>query len=393
MKQKSAAATIAMLSFGWFAIWVFRTVLSPVYPAIGAEVGISSAARLGLISSCYFLGYVAVQVPGGFLIDRFGRRRTLIPGFLMLTAGALVVFAAGGIFAIYVGSVIAGVGTGVYYAGAFSLSAAKVPQKSRALSTALVNSGSAVGMVAGYSLSSVLVNSVGLSWRVPVIIAAAVAAGAVIFLALGLDKDAPKEESERDKIDFKRILSAPVLTSCVFYFGTCYGYYMIVTWLPSFLQSERGFDPTAAGLVSTIVPLASIPGALIFGRIVDRFRDRRVPFLICMQAFSAVLLIMAAFFRSPVLSILCFVLYGATGKIAEDPLIVLHVTDKLGGKRVASGLAVFNCLGMSASVLAPTISGAMNDMTGSGTGGFYLSVAVLLLTTLIFWLGNREKKA
>ncbi len=389
MKKNSAAATIAMLSFGWLAIWVYRTVLSPAYSSIAGELGITSSAMLGLISSCYFLGYVAVQVPGGFLIDRFGRRRVLLPGFGLFLLGSLVVCSAGSLFTLYLGSTIAGLGTGVYYAGAFSLSAERIPAGSRTLSTALVNSGSAVGMVLGYSISSLLVGSLGLSWRVPVAVAAVAAAAATAFLAAGLDSAPPK--GARERADLRRILSPPVLTSCIFYFGTCYGYYMIVTWLPSFLQTERSFSATAAGLVASIVPLASIPGAIVFGRLVDRFAGRRVQFLICMQLLSALLLVLAAATSSVALTMACFVIYGATGKIAEDPLIVLHVTDRLGGRRVASGLSVFNCIGMSASVLAPSVSGAIGDATGSGVGGFYLSVAVLLLSALIFLLGNRDR--
>ena len=205
MKKNSAAATIAMLSFGWLAIWVYRTVLSPAYSSIAGELGITSSAMLGLISSCYFLGYVAVQVPGGFLIDRFGRRRVLLPGFGLFLLGSLVVCSAGSLFTLYLGSTIAGLGTGVYYAGAFSLSAERIPAGSRTLSTALVNSGSAVGMVLGYSISSLLVGSLGLSWRVPVAVAAVAAAAATAFLAAGLDSAPPK--GARERADLRRILS------------------------------------------------------------------------------------------------------------------------------------------------------------------------------------------
>lgn len=46
------------------------------------------------------------------------------------------------------------------------------------------------------------------------------------------------------------------------YFCTCYGYYLIVTWLPSYLQTERGFDGGAIGLASALVAVVGVPGAL-----------------------------------------------------------------------------------------------------------------------------------
>ncbi|MGS9064393.1 MFS transporter, partial [Salmonella enterica subsp. enterica serovar Infantis] len=56
------------------------------------------------------------------------------------------------------------------------------------------------------------------------------------------------------------------------YFFTCYGYYLIVTWLPSYLQTERGFDVGAIGLASALVAVVGVPGALFFSHQKDKNR-------------------------------------------------------------------------------------------------------------------------
>ena len=39
---------------------------------------------------------------------------------------------------------------------------------------------------------------------------------------------------------------------------------MIVTWLPSFLVTEKGFEQGSVGYVAALVAISAVPGALIF---------------------------------------------------------------------------------------------------------------------------------
>lgn len=40
---------------GWAVIWIYRSMLSPVYTEIQQTIGLQTNAAMGLISSCYFL--------------------------------------------------------------------------------------------------------------------------------------------------------------------------------------------------------------------------------------------------------------------------------------------------------------------------------------------------
>ena len=100
---------IFVLTAGWIAIWVYRTALAPIYPEISTYFGGASGSQLGSISSFYFLGYVLMQIPSGLLVDKFGQKRIMIPGFLLFGIGALVVGLAGTLPVVYIGSVLAGV--------------------------------------------------------------------------------------------------------------------------------------------------------------------------------------------------------------------------------------------------------------------------------------------
>ena len=72
---------------GWTIIWVYRAMLSPIYPEIQATIGPQTNAAMGIIASCYFFGYTALQIPSGYLVDKFGQKKVLIPGFTLFAAG------------------------------------------------------------------------------------------------------------------------------------------------------------------------------------------------------------------------------------------------------------------------------------------------------------------
>ena len=60
---------------------------------------------------------------------------------------------------------------------------------------------------------------------------------------------------------------------------------------------------------------------------------------------------------------------------------------------MATMYGVFNFFGMTSSVIAPAVTGAISDATGSKILGFYLAVAIILVGTLLFFLVDRMTKA
>jgi len=66
-----------VMAFGWVALYVVRMGISPVLGMIMEEFHISYATA-GSLFSAIFLSYTLMQVPSGYLGDRFGRRKILI---------------------------------------------------------------------------------------------------------------------------------------------------------------------------------------------------------------------------------------------------------------------------------------------------------------------------
>ena len=343
---------VFLLCLGWASIWIYRTMLTPIYAEIQGTIGEHSSLEMGLISSMYFFGYVATQIPSGLLMDRIGKKTVMVPGFVLFLVGIITIGFASSIHMLYVGSVLAGIGTGAYYSGAFSLSSDHVPAKYKYFATALINNGCAFGMIIGYLSGGFFVRNLGMKWNTLVFLCALFVLIVTIFFAFGLKKEEKerKHEEHHEKINYKIFFAPKMLTVYFMYFSTCYGYYMIVTWLPSFLETERGFSGGAASVYACIVAAVSIPGAMFLGKVLDRFNEKRVFLMMVLQIGSAIMIVLISKFEVLPLLIVCLAVYGLCGKQAIDPLIVPHVSGGIPDKLRSTGLGIFNFFGMSGSI-------------------------------------------
>ncbi|MDR0361106.1 MAG: MFS transporter [Planctomycetota bacterium] len=390
---------------GWTVIWVYRSMLSPIYPEIQDTIGTQSNSAMGMIASCYFFGYTAMQIPSGFLVDKFGQKKILIPGFLLFALGVVAIALAKSITGIYVGAVAAGVGCGSYYGAAFSMTAQHVPPRKKGLSTAIVNSGSALGMIIGMNAASLLVKSMQFPWQTMVLISAGLIFLQVLWFAFALRSTDKKGESNpaasapaggirTEESDSDGSIFRPSLLACyLLYFTTCYAYYLIVTWLPNFLATERGIKGGLIGLIVSMIAVTAVPGGLFFAHLSDKKRGKKSRIIIFLE-ISAFALITVSMFAPNALSLsIILLLYGFLGKMAVDPVLISFVSDKASKSKVATTLGMFNFFGMSSSVVAPALTGYIIDRTGSGVWGFYLGAILLFAGTVMFAFFNRGKKS
>ncbi|CAI1800477.1 D-galactonate transporter [Serratia fonticola] len=390
---------VVVLCLGWAVIWIYRTVLTPIFPEIQATIGSHSNAEMGLIASFYFFAYTGMQIPAGILVDKFGKKVVLIPGFCLFIIATLLIGNATSLTMIYAGSLLAGMGCGSYYGSAYSLSSENIPLERRGLATAIINSGSALGMAIGLIASSLLVKSMGMDWQIMLFIITGllVVMTVVFFLvikggsytaSLAASPAAAAATSVEETEEASGLFSLRMISAYVMYFATCYGYYMIVTWLPSFLQQERGFEGVAIGFSAALVAFASVPGALFFSRMSDRFRAKKVQLIIFLQICAAVTLVCTVISPDSTTLLVSLILYGLLGKLAVDPIMISFVADNAPKKGYGTSFGVFNFFGMSSSVIAPFLTGVISDSTGSKVMGFYISAAILLIGTVIFFTVN-----
>lgn len=400
MKNNYWKQIVIVSTLGWIVVWLNRTALTPIYPQLSEFFGGASDANIGAISSFYFLGYVVMQIPSGILVDKFGKKTVLIPGFLLFALGTLLLASSQTLNMMYFGNVLAGIGSGTFYGVAFSLTNEYVPQQYRSVATAVVNCGTAIGSGVGMIASSYFVSQLGLPWQYMEWASLVTILVMTVVFMIFIKKDRPQKQpgtieglsETENKLTMKQLFEPKMIGAYSIYFATCYAYYLVSTWLPNFLETERGFEGATIGLASSLIFVSSVPGALIFSRLADKLADKKVEIAVGLEIVAAASLYLAVMSTNKNILIIGLLLYGFFGKVVVEPIIISWLGEQVPRKGLATTLGVFNFLGMSSSVIAPSLTGKISDMTGSKIDAFYISIVILIIGTAIFYATNKFGK-
>lgn len=101
---------------------------------------------IGWILSCYFIAIMSIRPLGGWLLERFGVRKTLIGAGLLGFAGCSVLLFAKSIPFLLLGRILSGASFGVYGVGIFSYQAITLPPQKRGAALSLITSGGVLPM-------------------------------------------------------------------------------------------------------------------------------------------------------------------------------------------------------------------------------------------------------
>lgn len=393
---------VGLFFMGWILMYATRTIFNPIMGTVGAEFNLSNT-QLGAANSIFFLTYAFAQIPFGAIGDKYGRKLVITIGFLGLAAATFLSGLASTFAMFLVIRALAGIAQGAYYGPQYALSSESIPKNKVTIGNAIINSGMAFGTSGGYLLSSSLVLASGQHWSQPfLIMAVPTAIVGILFYTMLKEKVVYDNEVEETVVEevvetsnenvFKQIFSNKnLVVTFMLLFGSIYANFVIITWLPQFLINERGFEGASVGFVSSIVPWASIPGALFFASIKDKIGSTKklVYFLVPLAILSVFLI---AFVQSKALLIAVLVLYGLTGKLALDPILISYVNTYAPKGKLSTTLSAYNFIGMSGSILAPYVTGFISDKAGSMQIGFYLAAALLAVALVIFALVATDTK-
>ncbi|WP_144903014.1 MFS transporter [Leuconostoc mesenteroides] len=390
-KRHNSWVTIILLNFfGWIFIYADRTILNPVMPAIQSEFGLNHS-QLGLISSLFFLTYTIVQMPFSTLADYFSKKWIIGLGFIFF--GVMTLFSGLvttiGLFLIT--RAMVGIGEGSFYGASYGLSSQVLPKNKLTFGTALINSGQAFGQILGTLLSSILVLQLHFHWSTP-FITISVPTVIVGLLYILVIRDKPFNASTKPNhsktaiksIDIKALFTRNLSCTYLMLFASIYGQIVMITWLPLYLIDYRHISGTNVGWVASIVPFIAIPSALLFARINDYLKNTKT--LICILVpLSAISLIVGVTINNDMVLLLSLLVYGVTGKMALDPLLLYTIKINAKNSQLAMTFGIYNFLGMIASIIAPIMTGFLIDVTKGMSISFYVA-ALLLMASLVCFI-------
>ena len=82
LPKKQAIVVFFVFAFGYFLSCLLRAITATLSPVLTSEFNLL-AADLGLLAGGYFLGFACMQIPLGYLLDKYGPKK-IVSSFLLI---------------------------------------------------------------------------------------------------------------------------------------------------------------------------------------------------------------------------------------------------------------------------------------------------------------------
>ena len=182
----------------------------------------------------------------------------------------------------------------------------------------------------------------------------------------GRSSSNPNAASARDahhgKALWLALASSPnVWCLCLAYLSNSYGAYFVMTWLPTYLAENRGFEKQSLSLFAGLPLLLSVFGDISGGAVTDwasrafGLRLGRVAVAVAGYSVAAVAMFAAVYAATPVMAACLIAVAVAASMFTLSPSWAACMD--IGGENTAVLSAAMNTTGQVGSILSPVITG------------------------------------
>ncbi len=386
-----------MLSLLWFLYMAFGLIsraISPLITPIIRDLHISYS-QMGLILGAWQLTYIAVAIIGGTIIDKWGIRKSLLVGTLIIGLSSILRYFPNGFGTMLFAVALFGVGGPMISIGCPKTISMWFRRRSRGTAVGIYTTAPWVGGLLALSLTNSFVMPLtGYSWRLTFVCYGLVASVvALVWWFLAKDaKLASTTESAGITQVFINLLKLRkvqiILVMGLMAFATNHG---LNSWLPKILETS-GLSPTVAGYAASIPMAVGIPAILVIPAMVPPHLRGRIVALFALLAAAAILAIVTT---SGVFFFAGLVLFGVTAS-SFMPLLILILMDspEVGSRHMGSAGGLFFCVAEIGGFGGPLMMGVLVDMTGTFlAGAIFLTCALLIILSMALLLRTQPSRA
>jgi MFS family permease len=397
----------------WVCVFLFvlttinytdRVALSVAAKPIAVEFGLTPV-ELGYLFSSFLWMYIVCLIPVGLLVDRYGGKVVNAGGIALWSVATVLTGFSTGFGFMAASRVVMGMGESTSWPASNRIIREWFPAKERAFANAVFGAGSAAGPAFGAVAVTTVVGFFG--WRTGFY-----AAGAVGFLWLMVwwaVFDKPEQvgwltQAERNKIlaerdgevvrpatpqagsSLGRLLSLrPVWGLFLTQGCMVYGGYMLLTWLPTYLQQAKGLSLMNAGFVSAVPFGSAAVVSIILGRGGDWWltsegvHSGRRRSMIALMLMGPALMLAVPYLNSLWSIVLVLSIAASMGWTASALNFAL-VTDLVRNPADIGKVTSITVLGgNSFGIMGPIVTGYVLAITGSFNATFAVAGLLALI--------------
>lgn len=352
-------AVFALLYLGWCVSYLDRAAMTLSVPAMLHDIHMSPT-RQGFVLGVFYLGYSCMQIPGGWLADRFGSKPVVLAGLVLwslFTLGTGLVATASALLLV---RLLFGMGEGIFPAASIKALYDVFPAAARDKAPSALMSSNYFGYLVAPALLLPLLAWGG--WRRPFLvmsIAGLACAAAYLVLAPGRARQSAPRAPASGRMLADVLRARGIRRLMGVWFLVSFINKALESWMPTYLLHERGVSLKAAGVLLTLPYVAATLAAASGGWIMARwFRDREHHFMSANILLSCAALLAMA--HAP----------GVNGVVAAETCLyffkslvfaaILSLPARmLSADSAGSGFGLINFGGQFAGFVAPPVIGAL----------------------------------
>jgi nitrate/nitrite transporter NarK len=334
----------------------------------------------GTLAAVSTLVYALMQIPAGYLADRFGGKRLFVIGMLGTTILSLLF----GFVTEYWQAMIVQATSGLFRAFLFApgirLISAWFPPEKRATAMGLYLIGGFLGNVILDLAGPVLVTK--FDWRFPFLIFPPL--GIVISLLLWRFGKEPRQRNQQQRISVREVLllfKHRLMWVCGGIQYVRLAVMMGITfWLPTLLVEEKGLSLQFAGIIIAMQAAFVAPSNIVGGYISDRLKK---PIYVIASALLVLMVttLLMVLVDNIIALVIIIIINSIFIQAYFGPLFSIPV-EVLGERTTATTTGFSNLFANIGSFSFTYLLGILKDMSGSFFSGF-IAIAI----SCVFGLG------
>jgi len=386
MKQRLFVILNLSLVSGFVILGI--SIISPVLPQYALSFSIP-VALVGWAVSAFALARLVMDIPAGFLADRFGRKRNMILGLVLIILSSIAGGAATNYAWLIYARIVEGIGSALYITSATTWVAQVTAGESRgrymSLYTGLIFAGTAFGpTIGGYTAAHFGLNAPFFAYAMFAFIG--------LIATLRLKEPAESTQATRPKMRMQDILT--VLSNGPFMLVNCSVLALFFlrsgvrsTLVPLYASLNLGLSEERIGIVLTVAAIVTSVCSFPSGWLSDKV-GRKKPIMACLFVSGiAVLLIPLQGSLAGLTGIMAFygLATGLQGSIAAWP------ADVAPKGRLGTSMGIYRVMGDIGLVLGPITVTYIADYTGHLTVTFMPFLAPALLCFVVGLLMIKAK--
>jgi DHA1 family multidrug resistance protein-like MFS transporter len=378
MKQRLFVILNLSLVSGFVILGI--SIISPVLPQYALSFSIP-VALVGWAVSAFALARLVMDIPAGFLADRFGRKRNMIFGLILIILSSIAAGTATDYAWLILARIVEGLGSALYITSSTTWVAQVTAGESRgrymSLYTGLIFAGTSFGpTIGGYTAAHFGLNAPFFAYAIFAFIG--------LMATLRLKEPADSARATRPKMRMQDVLS--VLSNGPFMLVNCSVLALFFlragvrsTLVPLYASLNLGLSEERIGIVLTVAAIVTSVCSFPSGWLSDKV-GRKGPIMACLFLSGiAVLLIPLQGSLAGLTGIMVFygLATGLQGSIAAWP------ADVAPKGRLGTSMGVYRVMGDIGMVLGPITATYVADYTGRLTVTFVPFLAPALLCFVV----------